>query len=243
MTAESSYRTMREVAEDERPRERLLRHGPGVLSDAELLAVLLGSGTRGENVLDLARRIIGDSGGLASLLRAEAPYLQQVSGLGPAKAALLLAAFEIGRRMQELETEDRPLLRTAEAVFRYLGPRFIGKTKEELLVLSLDTRGRLLGSLRAIQGTVESLQYRPAELFRDAIALDASSIVLVHNHPSGNASPSAHDVRSTRDLMAAGQLLHIPVVDHVVIGHRTWVSIAGLLEREQRLQRTSKGEE
>jgi DNA repair protein RadC len=234
---EAGHRTMRDVGEDERPRERLLQHGPGVLSDAELLAILIGSGTRGENVLDLARRVLQEAGGFAGLVRAEAPALLAVSGLGPAKAALILAAFEVSRRLQLTEVDDRPFLRTPEAVFAYLGPRFLGKTKEELLVLSLDTRGRLLGSMRAVQGTAESLQYRPAELFRDAIALDASGILLVHNHPSGNPSPSQHDLDATRDIAAAGEVLGIPLIDHVVIGHRAWVSIGRALSRQKELAR------
>ncbi len=231
---------MREVAEDDRPRERLLRHGAEVLSDSELIAVLLGSGLRGENVTEFARRVLEESGGLASLLRAGAPALQSVPGLGPAKSALLLAAFEIGRRIQSAELADRPHLREAEAVYRYLGHRFLGKTKEELLVLSLDTRGRLLGQVKAAHGTVDALQYRPGELFRDAIALDASGIVMVHNHPSGDATPSAQDIAATEQITAAGQILGIDLIDHVVVGHHSWVSIKQVLKRRDAAKRLPK---
>ncbi|MBE7518647.1 MAG: DNA repair protein RadC [Thermoflexaceae bacterium] len=221
----SPYRTIRELADDERPRERLLRHGPEVLSDAELVAILLGSGVPGENVVDLARRMIDGAGGLAGLLRSDAAALQRTRGLGPAKAAQVIAAVELGRRAGRLDPDARPLLTTPEAVFALMGPFFAGKTKEQLFVLALDTRGRLLGTPVAIAGGVSAVSVRAAEVFREAMVLEATSAILAHNHPSGDPRPSPQDVSVTRDMVAAGELLGIAVLDHVVIGQGRFVSM------------------
>ncbi|MGI8927278.1 MAG: RadC family protein [Tepidiformaceae bacterium] len=219
------YRTMREMADDDRPRERLLKHGPEVLSEAELVAIVLGSGLAGENVIDLARRLMDGLNGLAGLVRADAAALQQTRGLGPAKAAQLTAAIELGRRVQQLDPDARPMLTSPEAVFALLGARLLGKTKEELLVLSLDTRGRLLGAPAAAGGTVNAISVRAAEVFRSPMLLEAVSVVLVHNHPSGDPRPSPQDIAVTKGLAAAGELLEIALLDHVIIGQNNFVSM------------------
>jgi len=223
--ARPPYRTMREFAEDERPRERLLRHGPEGLSDAELVAIVLGSGLAGENVVDLARRVLEQSGGLAGLVRADARSLRRFRGLGSAKAAQLAAAVELGRRVQRLAPDDRPPLGSPEAVYGYVAGRFIGRTKEELLVLPLDARGRLLGAPATIAGTVLTVSVRPAEVFREAVVLEATGVILVHNHPSGDPTPSPDDIRVTKELAAAGRLLGIDLVDHVIVGLNRYVSM------------------
>jgi DNA repair protein RadC len=220
-----SYRTIRELSEDERPRERLLRHGPEVLSDAELVAIVLGSGLAGENVVDLARRILEQHGGLPGLVRADARTLQRLRGVGAAKAAQLAAAVELGRRVQRLVPEDRPHLGSPEAVYAYVAGRFVGRTKEQLLVLALDTRGRLLGTPAVLGGTVLSVAVRPAEVFREAVVLEATGVILVHNHPSGDPTPSADDIRVTKQLAEAGALLGIDLVDHVIVGLNRYVSM------------------
>lgn len=225
-TERPPYRTMREFASDERPRERLARHGPEVLSEAELVAIALGSGARGENVMDMARRILDELGGLAGLARAEAARLQSVRGLGPAKAAQLAAAIELGRRVQRIDPESRPLLDTPERVFALLGPRLAGRTREVLYALPLDTRGRLLGGLQPVNGGgVSGVGVRPAEVFREAILLDATSLIIAHNHPSGDPRPSPQDVSITRDLAHAGDVLDIELLDHVVIGQGAFFSL------------------
>ncbi len=231
----SPYRTMRELADDDRPRERLLAHGPGVLSDGELIALVLGSGLRGENVLDLARRIVESQGGLAGLARADVKTLQRTRGIGIAKAAQLAAAIELGRRVQQVTPRDRPLLSTPEAVFKFLGPRLLGDPKERLFVLSLDTRGRLLGAAAEVSGGVNAVRARAAEVFREPVVLSATSVVLVHNHPSGDPSPSAQDIGVTEGLIKAGKLLEIEVTDHVIIGQNSFVS----LKRDSRAFKTA----
>lgn len=223
---ERPYRTIRDWAGDERPRERLLKHGPETLSDPELIAIILRTGLPGENVVDMARGLIETLGGLDGILRSGPAALQRAKGLGPAKAAQLAAAIELGRRAQALDPAQRPDLRAPEKVFSLLGPRLLGARREELYVLALDTRGRLLGSLNPLLGgSANALSLRPAELFREAIILDAPSVIFVHNHPSGDPRPSPQDVATTKGLIAAGKLLDIEVEDHVVIGTNSFVSM------------------
>mgnify|MGYP001187258697 CR=1 FL=1 len=222
----AAYRTIREWAGDERPRERLLEHGPGALSHAELIAIVLRSGVPGENVVDMARNILDAHGGLGGLMRADLKALQRTRGLGPAKAAQLAAAIELGRRAQLTEPAERQLLTRPETIFDLLAPRLRGKTKEEFYVLALDTKGRLLGAIAPVNGgSVNAVQIRPSETFKEAIILDATSVVLVHNHPSGDPRPSPQDIAVTKGLIAAGKLLDIEVLDHVVIGSTGFVSM------------------
>jgi DNA repair protein RadC len=222
----NGYRTIRDWAGDERPRERLLEHGAETLSDAELLAIILRSGLAGENVVDMARALIERFGGVDGIMRAGPRELQNTRGLGPAKAAQIAAAIEFGRRTQGLNTADRHDLRSPEKVFQLLGPRLLGATKEQLFCLALDTRGRLLGGLSpVVSGTANTISLRPAELFREAIVLDAPSVILVHNHPSGDPKPSPQDISTTRAFVAAGKILDLDVEDHVVIGTNSWVSM------------------
>jgi len=221
-----SYRTIRDWAGDERPRERLLEHGAETLSDAELLAIILRSGTAGENVVDMARGLIESFGGMDGLLRAGPKALQRAKGLGPAKAAQIAAAVELGRRAQSIDVAERPDLRTPERVYALLGPGLVGARKEQFYCLALDTRGRLLGGLNpVVTGSANVIGLRPAEVFREAIVLDAPSVILVHNHPSGDARPSPQDIATTKAFIAAGKILDLTVEDHVVIGTNSWVSM------------------
>lgn len=224
--ARNGYRTIRELADDERPRERLLEHGASVLGDAELIAIILRSGTAGENVVDMARGLVESAGGLSGLARSDARALMRTKGLGPAKAAQLAAAIELGRRVQQVDIESRPTLRSPESVFALLGPRVLGKTKELLFVISLDMKGRLLGSVAPVSGgSVNAVGVRTAEVFREAIILEAVSVILAHNHPSGDPKPSPQDIAVTTDLIAAGELLDIHVQDHVILGQNRFVSM------------------
>lgn len=219
------YRTVRELADDDRPRERLREHGPSNLSEAELIAIILGSGTRGENVVDLARRIVQEQGRLAGLARADVMSLSRIHGVGPAKASQIVAAMELGKRVQRISPTDRDQLNTPEAVFAYLGPQLVGESTERLFVLSLNTKGRLLAPPAEVGGGVSAVRARAAEVFRQPVVLQATSVILAHNHPSGDASPSAQDVGVTEELIKAGKLLDIEVLDHVVIGLNSFVSL------------------
>ncbi len=223
--AETVYRTIHDLPSDDRPRERLLAHGPEILSEAELIAVVVGAGSVGENAIDMARRLMAEVGGLPGLVRADAKSLRRVKGLGPAKTTQILAAIELGRRVQQIDPNDRPMLTTPEAVFGYMRSRLGNKPKEELHVLSLDTRGRLLGAVKVLDGGVSTVGARPAEVFREPTVLHAVSVILVHNHPSGDPHPSPQDIAVTRALEQAGTLLDIRVLDHVIVGQNSYVSL------------------
>lgn len=227
------YRTIHDLAGDERPRERLLRHGPGALSDAELIAIIAGSGTRGENVIDLARGLLERHGGLGGLMRADAKALRQARGLGPAKAARLSAAVEIARRLPRAgkDADARPRFLGPEDVFSHLRWHFQNRAREELHVFALDAGARLLGEPVVLRGSVHSVDFRQADVFRDAILLEAVAIVVAHNHPSGRPDPSARDIAMSRQLAATGKSLDVALNDHVIIAGDAFTSMrrAGLL--------------
>lgn len=221
----------------ERPRERLLRHGAATLADTELVALVLGTGVAGESAVEIARRLLAGAGGPSGLQRADALALQSERGLGPARAAVLLAAFELGRRASAPPLPARPVLLAPEAVASLLGPLLRGRATEHLVVLSLDSRGALLAEPRPVEGGVRSVAARPADVLREPVILRASSVIVAHNHPSGDPGPSPQDIALTRVLVDAGRLLDIEVLDHVVIGLPGFVSMRreGLgFDRERR---------
>ncbi len=218
---------MRDLASDDRPREKLLRHGAERLSESELVAIILGSGVRGRNVVEVARELLKRHQGLMGLMKADPAALKQTPGLGPARAAQLSAAFELARRVRETDGASRPQLTTPDKVFAYLGSSALGKTNEQLCIIALDTRGRLLGESEVVvaHGGANSVRVRAADVFREPLLLRAASVVLVHNHPSGDPRPSPQDIAITADLAAAGELLEMPVQDHIILGQNTYFSM------------------
>lgn len=208
-------------------RERLLDLGPAALADAELLAVLLGTGIRGQSARAIAESLLAVGPGLKELCQREARELASLSGMGPARAAQLVAALELGRRAHKA-TERRPRLRTAAEIHRHLAPTLSGLRREVFHVLSFNSRNVLLNDARVAEGTMNSCPVDPREVFAAAIAARATAIVLVHNHPSGDPEPSAVDFALTAQLTEGGRILGIRVLDHVVIGDGSFVS---LLER------------
>lgn len=216
--------TIKDLPEGERPRERLLRHGAGILSTAELLAILLRTGRRGENALQLAHRLLQACGGLAGLARTPAHELAQIPGVGLAKAAQIQAAIEIGRRVAAATPNERPQVRCAQDAYLLLTD-MADLEQETLRVLLLDTRGRVLTIHTLYMGNVNTTLVRPGEIFREAIRRNAVSLIVAHNHPSGDPTPSAEDLAITRDLIAAGRLLGIEVLDHLIIGQGRYVSL------------------
>ncbi|GAP63156.1 DNA repair protein RadC [Ardenticatena maritima] len=225
---EQEYRPlmMRDLPFDERPRERLLQHGPGVLSDAELLAILLRTGVRGMNVVALSQHLLVHFGGLLGLSRADALDIQQsAKGLGPAKTAQLLAALEIGRRLARLTPEARAKIGSPEDAARLLMPDMMHLTQEVMRVVLLDTKNTVMAVKTLYKGSLNASVVRVAEVFRDAIRANAAAILIAHNHPSGDPTPSPEDVRVTQSIVEAGRLLDIKVLDHLVIGQNRWVSL------------------
>jgi DNA repair protein RadC len=202
----------------ERPRERLAAKGPGALTDAELIAILLRTGLRGANAVEIGAQLLRKFGSLQALARASVEELQQVRGIGRDKAVTLLAAFTLARKMAEELQRESPVLDSAEAVVAVLKAQNLVKDVETLQVLLLNTRRRLIRVEEIADGTVDTLLVHAREVFRAAIAANASAIVLAHNHPSGDPTPSEADIKVTRDLIRAGQLLKIEVLDHVILG-------------------------
>ncbi len=222
----ADYRpTIRELPSSERPRERLRSYGEAALSTAELLAIILRVGVAGENVLDVASRLLSQHGGLVGLARLNFAELCATRGLGEAKAAQLRAALELGRRLAASTPEERPLIREAKDVAHLLQSEMQLLDQEQLRVLVLNTKNQVLAIPTISSGTVNQSQVRPAEVFRPAVRANAPSIIVVHNHPSGDPTPSREDVSVTRDLVAAGKLLDVELLDHIVIGHGRFVSL------------------
>jgi DNA repair protein RadC len=216
--------TMEEMPAEDRPRERLLSRGGTSLSDAELLATLLGSGTRGASALDVAHALLAAYGDLASLGRAEASDLAAHRGVGPAKACALAAALEIGRRAQT-PRPSRPAMRAAADVFAFYGPRLSHLRREVFHVMCLDTRHRLLRDARVVEGGLTTCSVLPREVFAPAMREGAPAVVFVHNHPSGDPQPSKEDLALTARLKRAGAVLGIRALDHVIIGEGRYVSL------------------
>lgn len=209
-----------------RPRERLGRLGAEALADAELLALLLGHGTRHADALVTATAVMARLGSLSALLGADPAELSQLPGIGPATAARLTAAVELGKRALWHQPSPRPRLRCARDVHRLLRPVVAGLNKEVFWALALDARHRLLRQLRIAEGSLLSVDVHPREVFRPLIRLGAAAAILVHNHPSGDPQPSPDDLELTRRLQQVGQLTGIPVLDHVVITPADFQSLA-----------------
>lgn len=209
----------------DRPRERLAESGPQALSNAELLAILLRTGVSGENAVQVAQRLLGELGDLPGLHRASLSDLCAVRGVGLAKGAQLQAAVELGRRVARAEAGQRPLVQSPADAAALVQYEMSGLDQEHLWVLILDTRHRLLKTARVYHGSLNTSLVRVGEIFREAVKLNAAAIVVVHNHPSGDPTPSSDDVAVTRAIAEAGRLLDIHVLDHLVVGRSKYVSM------------------
>jgi DNA repair protein RadC len=215
---------MKAVASHDRPREKLERLGPAALGDNELLAIVLGHGLADASAFaDLANAVLA-GGGLRALVRARHGELRRLYGIGAARAAQVLAAIELGRRSFARSEEDRPQLRTPGNVAEYLLPQFGNRPVEQFGVLSLDTKHRVIRASILSVGTLDASVVHPREVFREAMAAGAAALVLFHNHPSGDPEPSEDDVLLTERLTAAGVLMGINVLDHVILADTRYYS-------------------
>ncbi len=205
----------------ERPRERLRTLGPDAVSPAELIAILLRTGSKDANVLELAKEIYGRYRSLQALAQTSLKELQDFKGVGPDKAVTLLAAFTLARKMAEELRHDSPLLDTPEAVAGVLREQNRFAEVETFQIVLLNTRRRLIAVRKISDGTLDTLLVHPRDVFKHALEANAAAVVLAHNHPSGDPTPSEADIKVTRDLIRAGQLLKIDVLDHVIIGRAT----------------------
>ena len=213
--------SLRDRPSDERPRERMQNQGPLALSDGELLAIILRVGCRGNTAVDLGNRLLKDFDGLAGLGRSSLLALRKTPGVGLAKAAQVKAALELGRRASLLSADSPEIVRSplevANFVRRKVDPAM---DQEELWALFLSGRNAVLGVKRIYQGSVNCMQVRPAEVFREAIALNAVALVVAHTHPSGDPTPSPEDVEVTKQLVQAGHALGVEVLDHLILGRQ-----------------------
>jgi len=205
----------------ERPRERLAERGPDALSHAELIAILLRTGLKGANAVEIARQLLQKFGPLQALAQTSVDDLRSVRGIGRDKAVTLVAAFALARAMAKDLQRESPVLDNPEAIVRLLREQNLVKNVETFQVLLLNTRRRLIRVADIAQGTLDTILVHPREVFKAAIAANAAAIVLAHNHPSGDPTPSEADIKVTRDLIRAGQLLKIEVLDHVILGRAT----------------------
>ena len=225
---------IKDLPSHERPRERLLADGAEALSNADLVAILLRTGRKGESVLQIAQKLLATYGSLDQLSKATWQDLCKIKGIGRDKAATLAAAFKLAARMAREIRIEMPLLDTPERVADLLREENRPREVEHFQVALLNTRRRLIRVEDLSDGTLDMLMVHPREVFRAAIAAGAAAIILVHNHPSGDPTPSESDIKVTRDLIRAGQLLKIDVLDHVILGRRTterekdWVSLREL---------------
>jgi DNA repair protein RadC len=209
---------MKDLSPDDRPREKLLHHGAAALGDNELVALVLAHGGRYGNALSVANAVLAAHGGLRGLGRCSCDDLSRVPGIGPARAAQIVAAVELGRRTLTRAPAERPHLKNPMAAAAYLLPRFGGKAVEQFGVVLLDTKHRVVRTTVLAVGSRNMLSVEPCDIFREAVLGSASAIVVFHNHPSGDPTPSPDDVALTRRIAAAGVLMGVDLVDHVVLG-------------------------
>lgn len=214
-----------DLAASDRPRERLAKFGAGQLTNAELLAILLRVGVSGENAVQVGARLYKEFGGFTGLHRAPFDEVCSQRGIGPAKAAQLKAAIEIGYRMSREIREDHPVVHSPQDAFDLIGHEMSALEQEEMRIMLLDTRNRVMDTVEVYKGSLNSSQVRIGELFKAAIRRSAASIIAVHNHPSGDPTPSPDDIAVTRAIVQAGKLLDIDVLDHLVIGTGRFVSM------------------
>jgi DNA repair protein RadC len=219
----SAPRRVRDLPAEDRPRERLARLGPAALSNRELLALLVGTGTRQGSALDVGERLA--AGGLRGLAGRSLPELEGQHGLGRAKATRVLAALELGARLASEGRAPAVSFKTPEASARYLLPRYASRPVETFGLLALDVRHRLRHEAVISVGCLTSSLVHPREVFQQAVVWRAAALILFHNHPSGDPEPSTEDVSITRRLASAGTLMGIEVLDHLVLGAARWVSL------------------
>ena len=218
------YRIM-DLHESDRPRERLSALGPQALSNAELIALLLRVGVKGENAVSMGQRLLKKFGGLSGLHRVPISELKNQHGLGEAKAAQIKAAIELGRRLTLEAPEERPTVNSPADAAALVVYEMSALEQEHLRVILLDRRNRVLETAEIYKGSVNSSQVRVGEIFKEAIRKNASALIVVHNHPSGDPTPSPDDVAVTRAIVQAGKLMDVDVLDHMVIGQGRWVSL------------------
>ena len=220
-----AYKSIKEWPEDERPRERLLKHGASAMSDAQLLAIILRTGGGGRSALDIGMDLLSTFRSFRELEQASLPEVSAIKGIGTAKAAQIKAAIEIGKRLYHEPSPKGPAFSSGQDVYHYFYPRMQGLRKEVFYCILLDVKNRLIRDLKISEGTLTASLIHPRESFRDAIKESAASILFIHNHPSGDPTPSREDVAITKKLEDAGNTVGIKVLDHIIIAEGGYSSM------------------
>jgi DNA repair protein RadC len=218
--------TVHDLPAQDRPRERLQRFGIEALSTPEIIALILGRGTAGESVMVTAQRLLSERGDLKGIAAANVDELMQIRGIGLAKAAQLIAAFELARRAdRNVEIGVKVSARNPEDIADFIKNTLKGKKKEHFIALLLDTRNRLKKVTEVSIGSLDTSIAHPREVFKEAIAASASSIIIAHNHPSGDCTPSSDDIELTKRLVKAGEIIDITVLDHIIVSDTGYLSL------------------
>lgn len=216
---------IKELPTDDRPRERLIQYGPEFLSPAELLAILLRTGTERYSAIGMAEHLIKDFGGLRGVAQMNVEELSKIHGIGPAKAAQIKAAIEFGRRLVSTSGEERYRVRSPQDVYNFLCLDLRDEKREHFIALLMDTKNGIMFRHTVSVGDLSSSIVHPREVFTEAIRRSAASLIVAHNHPSGDPTPSPEDVSVTRRLVEAGEVLGIDVLDHIVLGDNRYISL------------------
>ncbi|CUH97443.1 UPF0758 protein [Propionispora sp. 2/2-37] len=218
---------IKELPQEERPREKLLSRGPLALSNAELLAILLRTGSKQESAMRIAERLLKqyETLGISAFSTLSPQEMSKIRGIGLVKAVTIVAAIELGKRLHSVAAMERPIIRSPREVADLLMPRMRYETREHFVVVLLSTKHHVIATPIISVGTLNASLVHPREVFREAISHSAASIILVHNHPSGDPAPSQEDIRLTQKMVDAGRLLDISVLDHVIIGDSKYVSL------------------
>lgn len=222
----SGYKAIREWREDDRPREKLMKHGAETLSDAELLAILISSGSKGFSAIDAARLLLDTHVNLANISSCDYSQFKRVKGIGTAKAVTLVAAFELSKRIKQPDFKESNIIKTPEFLAEAYIPKFRGIKKEIFMILLLNSSNQVFREVKVSEGSLNASIVHPREVFRIAITESAASVILMHNHPSGNHNPSKEDINITKQLVEAGNLLNIKVLDHLIIAGENYYSFA-----------------
>jgi len=220
-----AYKSIKEWPEDERPRERLLKHGPSTMSDAQLLAIILRTGGGGRSALDIGMDLLSTFRSFSELEQASLAEFSSIKGIGKAKTAQIKAALEIGKRLNHEPSPKGPAFSSGQDVYNYFSPKMKGLRKEVFHCVLLDVKNRLIRDLKISEGTLTASLIHPRESFRDAIKESAASVIFIHNHPSGDPTPSREDISVTERLVHTGEVVGIKVLDHVIIGAGKHISL------------------
>ncbi|HWL27010.1 MAG TPA: DNA repair protein RadC [Ureibacillus sp.] len=216
---------IRDVHIDDRPRERLIKQGPQSLSNQELIAILLRTGTKSESVLSLANRILNYFEKIHELKHATLEEIVSIKGIGEAKAVQLLAAIELGRRLAQMQVHNRFTIRSPQDAASFLMPEMSSLNQEHFVTLFLNTKNQVIHKQTIFIGSLNSSIVHPREIFREAVKRSAASIICAHNHPSGIATPSPEDIDVTKRIQEAGYIIGIDLIDHIIIGDHQFISL------------------